>query len=124
MRVVKMCNFCSETCTQKNMRDQIIEGLLDGDTVEALLQENNLTLAPAISKFQAQEATKKQRASLASQQSEHISMLQRPQEQRTPVLPPPTYRGCEAAAHLASRPISMPRLQPNMLPLPKSWPFC
>ena len=41
-----------------NIRDQIIEGLLDGDTVEALLQENNLTLAPAISKCQAQETTK------------------------------------------------------------------
>ena len=69
--------------------------------MEALLQENNLTLAPAISKCQAQEATKKQRASLASQQSEHISMLQRPREQQTPVLPTPTWPGCGAAAHPA-----------------------
>ena len=67
--------------------------------MEALLQENNLTLAPAISKCQAQEATKKQRASLASQQSEHISILQRPREQQTPVLPTPTWPGCGAAAH-------------------------
>ena len=35
--LVKTCNFCSETCTQKNIRDQIIERLLDSDTVEALL---------------------------------------------------------------------------------------
>ena len=67
--LVKMCNFCSEMCIQKNIQDQIIEGLLDGDTAEALLQESNLTLATAISKRQAQEAAKKQRASLTSQQS-------------------------------------------------------
>ena len=42
-----------------------------------------------------------QRASLASQQSEHISMLQRPREQQTPVLPTPTCPGCGAAAHPA-----------------------
>ena len=48
--------------------------------MEALLQESNLTLATVISKCQAQEAAKKQRASLASQQSECISMLQRPRE--------------------------------------------
>ena len=35
--------FCLETCTQMNIRDQITEGLLGGDTVGALLQENNLT---------------------------------------------------------------------------------
>ena len=74
---------------------------MDGDTVEALLQENNLTLVPAINKCQAQEATKTQRASLASQLSEHISMLQRPQEQQTPVLPTPTWPGCGATAHPA-----------------------
>ena len=81
--LVKTCHFCSETCTQKSIRNQIIEGLLDGDTVEVLLQENNLTLASAISKCQGQEATKKERASLASQQSKQIAMLQRPQEQQT-----------------------------------------
>ena len=43
LELVKTCNFCLEACTQKNTRDEVIEGLLDGDTVEALLQENNLT---------------------------------------------------------------------------------
>ena len=57
--LVKTCNFCSDTCTQKNIRDQIIEGLLDADTVEDLLQETNLTLATAVHKCQAQEAAKK-----------------------------------------------------------------
>ena len=30
------CNFCLETCTQKNIRDQIIAGLSDGDSGSAL----------------------------------------------------------------------------------------
>ena len=43
---------------QKNLRDQIIEGLSNGDTVEALLQEADLMLDRTISKCQAQEAAK------------------------------------------------------------------
>ena len=39
-----------------NLRDQLIEGLLDGDTIEALLQEKDLTLDKAISKCRVQEA--------------------------------------------------------------------
>jgi len=62
--LVKMCNFCSDNCANKNIRNQIIEGLLDADTTESLLQENDLTLAKAISKCQAQEAAKRQCAHL------------------------------------------------------------
>ena len=54
--LVKTCNFCNDACTQKSIRDQIIEGLLDGDTVEHLLQEKDLSLDRAISVCQAQEA--------------------------------------------------------------------
>ena len=35
--LVKTCNFCSNKCTQKNIRDQLIEDILDGDTVEDFL---------------------------------------------------------------------------------------
>ena len=43
---VKTCKFCSDACAQKIIiRDQIIEGLTDGDTIEDLLQEADLTLA-------------------------------------------------------------------------------
>ena len=52
----------------KNIRDQLIDELLDGDTIESLLQEKELILDKAINKFQAQEAAKKQRANLASSQ--------------------------------------------------------
>jgi len=53
--LVKTCNFCSNDCIQKNIRDQLIEGILDGDTVKALLQVKDLTLDKAIQICQAQE---------------------------------------------------------------------
>ena len=42
--LAKTCELCSDECTQKSIRDQIVEGLLDGDTVQDLLQESKLTL--------------------------------------------------------------------------------
>ena len=77
--LVKTCNFCSDACTQKNIRDQIIEGLLHDDTVEDLLQETDLTLAKAVRKCQAQEAAKKQRAMLHSNNADSIAALRKPQ---------------------------------------------
>jgi len=44
---------------QQNIWDQIIEGLSDGDTLEDLLQESNLSIAATITKYQSREATKK-----------------------------------------------------------------
>ena len=35
----KTCKFCSESCTEKKIRDQIIEGDKDGNMVEDLLQK-------------------------------------------------------------------------------------
>ena len=58
--LVKTCNFCSSDCTQKNIHDQIIEGLLDADTMKQLLEESGLTLDKAISTCRAQEPAKKQ----------------------------------------------------------------
>ena len=101
--LVKTCNFCSEACTQKNIRDQIIEGLLDGDTVETLLQETNLTLATTISKCQAQEAAKKQRASLVPHQPEVNATLHSPHDKRTTAPLTTPCPGCGAAAHPSGR---------------------
>ena len=63
--LAKTCKFCSEDCLRKNIRDQIIEGHLVGDTVEELLRERDLSLETAISKCRAQEAAKKQRAEIS-----------------------------------------------------------
>ena len=59
--LAKTCNFCSAECSQKSIRDQIIERLLDGDTIEELLKQQNLTLDATITTCRAQEAAKKQR---------------------------------------------------------------
>ena len=64
--LAKTCNFCSEECAQKNIRNQIIKGINDGDTVEHLLQQPNLTLDTAINRCRAQEAAKRQRREITS----------------------------------------------------------
>ena len=48
--LAKTCNFCSNDCLQKAIRDQIIEGLCDGESIQELLQVQDLTLDAAISK--------------------------------------------------------------------------
>ena len=64
--LAKTCNFCSDTCTQKNILDQTIEGLLDGDIVEDLLKEKDLSLQSTVAKCRAHEAAKRQRAEIVS----------------------------------------------------------
>ena len=46
--LIKTCKFYSESCVEKIFCDQVIEGICDGDTVEELLQENNLMLATPV----------------------------------------------------------------------------
>ena len=78
--LVKTCKFCSEACAQKSMRDQIIEGLRDGDTVEDLLQESGLTLANTIAKCQSREAAKKHRFNITVPEAETVAALRRPHQ--------------------------------------------
>ena len=59
--LAKTCNFCDNGCTEKNIRDQVIEGLICGD----LLKERNLTLDATVSKCRAQETACKQRAEMS-----------------------------------------------------------
>ena len=106
--LAKTCGFCSDECTQKSIRDQIIEGLIDGDTVENLLREKSLTLDATISRCRAQEAAKKQRAEIAggamgtgvSVSPIHIQAI------RKQSLPPPhlkTCQGCGSGMHPGGR---------------------
>ena len=62
--LAKTCKFCSEE-NNVNIRDQIIEGLIDGDAVETLLREKDLSLQAAMLKCRGQEAAKRQRAEIA-----------------------------------------------------------
>ena len=103
--LVKTCNFCSDACTQKSLRDQIIEGLLDGDTVEALLQEADLTLERTISKCRALEAAKRQRTNITDH-GESVSTLQNTRDKKVNAsLTPssPQCLGCGAKPHLGGR---------------------
>lgn len=83
---------------RKNIRDQIIEGFLDGDTVEELLQEKDLTLAKAITKCQALKAAKKQCANITSHHNESVAALQNPHKKYY-TLP----AGCGAEPHPGGR---------------------
>ena len=47
--LVKTCSFCDDACERKSIRDQIIEGILDGEMTDDLLQAKDLTLDTAIS---------------------------------------------------------------------------
>ena len=100
--LVKTCNFCSDDCTNKNIRDQIIEGLSDADMTERLLQETDLSLAKTITICQAQEAAKRQRTSMQSHSTESVAALHKPPgwKQRPPVS---TCPGCGAPAHPTGR---------------------
>ena len=57
--LAKTCNFCNNDCLNKAIRDQIIEGLLDGETIQELLQVRDLNLDQATTKCRGLEAAKK-----------------------------------------------------------------
>ena len=84
--LVRSCNYCSDECTNKAIRDQIIEGISDDDTVEQLLRERKLTLDKAISVCRAHESAKQQRADLKEHGIRRASVRQRPREKVTRTL--------------------------------------
>ena len=103
--LAKTCKFCSDECTRKNIRDQIIEGIADGDTVEDLLKEKDLSLDTAISKCRAQEAAKKQRAEIPNGTDSVLvhTVRQRPADRSTSGSHQRTCAGCGSAPHLGGR---------------------
>ena len=104
--LAKTCKFCSDECTQKSTRDQIVEGLLDGDIVEDLLKESKLTLEATVSKCRAQEAAKHQRAEITSAPSNHaaIQAIRNPLPTYTQQRPQSaTCPGCGSTHHQGGR---------------------
>ena len=106
--LAKTCNFCSATCSQKSIRDQIIEGLLDGDTIEELLKQQNLTLDATITTCCAQEAAKEQRQDITDHS---VLAIRQPDKQRmkhaltlhTGQAGPKPCPGCGLQAHQGGR---------------------
>ena len=66
----KPADFALMPVCKKSIEDQIIEGLQDGDTVEVLLQESELTLATTVTKCRSKEAIKKNWSQKAAQEQE------------------------------------------------------
>ena len=64
--LVKICNYCNDECINKALRDQIIEGLQDGDTVEELLRQKQLTIETTLRIGRAHESARQQREEIKS----------------------------------------------------------
>ena len=92
---------------QKNTRDQIIEGILDGDAVEDLLQIKDLTLDKAIQVCQAQEAAKKQLANMIGIHHESVAVIRNAPRKKPPSHTVPGYSatcpGCGNRLHQGGR---------------------
>ena len=59
--LIKTFQYCTDACVSKVLRDQIIEGLQDGDTVEELLRQKKLSLEQTIQICRAHESARHQR---------------------------------------------------------------
>ena len=72
--LAKTCNFCNNDCLQKALRDQIIEGLSDGEAIQELLQIQDLTLDAAVTKCRGlglDLTSKGQQKSTPSEEHQH-----------------------------------------------------
>ena len=102
--LIKTCKFCSETCTQKNLRDQIIERLRDVETVKDLLKENNLTLNNTIDRCRCREAARKHCSDITKREPEGMAALQITQRGTANAsVGPGTCSGCGGAWHKGGR---------------------
>ena len=92
----KTCNFCNDKCQQKALRDQLIEGLREGDDIQELLKVQDLSLDDAISKCRAMEAARKSRIKITESQLE-VSMVTTPANKGPPCV------GCGQPPHRGGR---------------------
>ena len=96
--LAKTCNFCTNDCLQKAIRDQIIEGLLDGEIIQELLQVKDLSLDQAITKCRGLEAAKKSRQDIQGTSVEVNKFQMCPPTGRNSIC-----RGCGDAFHDGGR---------------------
>ena len=89
---------------QKSIRDQIIEGSLDGDVTESLLKPPDLTLDTATTMCRAQEAAKKQQSEMNSANPGAVLAIKQRQSPTTqPSQQPVICPGCELKPHIGGR---------------------
>jgi len=80
------------------LRDQIIEGLQDADTVEDLLKEKDLTLATTIMRCRSHEAAKKHCSDITQAEPSTIAVARAPYQVKAK-----TCSGCGGPWHKAGR---------------------
>lgn len=98
--LAKTCNFCNGECQQKAIRDQIIEGLHDGEAIQELLQAQDLTLDQAITKCRGLEAAKRSTTEIKGQSE--INLVQTKPIDRTTYIPD-ACAGCGNKPHEGGR---------------------
>jgi len=76
-----------DKCTKKNLRDQIIEGLQDTETIEDLLKEKEFTLETAIMHCRSHEAARKYCSGPEHKDLSTVAAIQTP-HQMAKVKPP------------------------------------
>ncbi|XP_064384829.1 uncharacterized protein LOC135333732 [Halichondria panicea] len=99
--LAKTCNFCNNECLKRAIRDQIIEGLQDGDTIQELLRASDLTLDQAVTKCRGMEAVKKSRSQI--QGATELCALQTRQTRHQPATPASTCHWCGKNQHDGGR---------------------
>jgi len=102
--LAKTCKFCSDTCKEKSIRDQIIEGCSDGDTIEDLLQESDLSLAKAVTICRSREAAKRHRHEIHTTEMSGVagvSAMHKPRQQQQ--MAGPICQGCGYPVHQGGR---------------------
>ena len=81
--LIKTCKFCSDECLQKSLRDQVIEGLKDMETVEDLLKEKELTLTTTISRCRSHEAVWKHCSDITRSEPSTVAATWAPVQMKT-----------------------------------------
>ena len=105
--LAKTCQFCSDQCTTKSIRDQIIEDLADGNTIEDLFKEKDLTLDKTITIYGAQEAAKRHWAEITQETQTDPSIRTigrtRPHQASPQATPAPVCPGSGGSFHQGGR---------------------
>ena len=73
--IAQFCDFCTH-CFESQLRDRIVMGIRDEETLRALLSENNLTLQATVSICRARENAQ-QNSSVMSSQVQPVSAYRR-----------------------------------------------
>lgn len=114
--LAKTCSFCTDECLQKNIRDQLIEGLRDGATVQELLKVRTLSLDAAITACRGMEAAQLGLSDIKGSPSVHKLQNSKPRQ--------PTRSSQQPSNTKASRPVKQSQPKQSADSQSKPCPGC